>query len=271
VQYGLWRRGLDSKACAARVDRCLSQLGLDHLAERRPERLSGGEKQRVALARALAVEPRVLLLDEPVSALDEQTRDELCQLLRQVQRTTQTTMFHVCHHFDEMLAVADRAAVIFDGRIRQVGPAADILRKPCSAEVARFVQAENVLDAQACVCDGRVVLDCGNGLMLPAPDDASIRNGERVTAVVRPENIRLATERPTPNAVAVDGVVEAIRDRCGLSRATVRVGRGVSLVMAIPTFAIQEQNLRAGDAVRLAIAPENVHVMLRDKKRARSN
>ena len=116
-----------------------------HLAGRLPQRLSGGEKQRVALARAAAIRPRVMLLDEPVSAVDEEARDRLCRQLKELHASTQATTLHVCHNFAEMLAVADRVAVIHQGQIVQAGTPQEVLQRPKNLLVARFVQAGNLL------------------------------------------------------------------------------------------------------------------------------
>lgn len=147
IAFGLRRSGADRRQMQQQVQRLMEELGVAHLAERRPARLSGGEKQRVALARALAVRPQVLLLDEPVSALDESTRDDICRLLRRLNRQLNTTVLHVCHNFGEMMSVADRTAVIIAGRIVQVGTPAEILQRPANLAVAQFVQPGNLLPA----------------------------------------------------------------------------------------------------------------------------
>ena len=147
IAFGLRRAGAARRQLRQQVEQLMEELGLTHLADRRPRGLSGGEKQRVALARALAVRPQVLLLDEPVSALDESTRDDICRLLRKLNRQTGATVLHVCHNFGEMMSVADRAAVIANGRIIQVGTPSEILRRPANLTVAQFVQPGNLLPA----------------------------------------------------------------------------------------------------------------------------
>ncbi|MHC4180187.1 MAG: ABC transporter ATP-binding protein, partial [Planctomycetota bacterium] len=191
ICFGLKKRRLPPAAIRRQVDQLMGRLRLAHLAERFPGKLSGGEKQRVALARALAIRPRVLALDEPVSALDEQTRDDLCRQLKQLQKSTKTTTVHVCHNFVEMLAVADRVGIIEQGRILQVGTPQEVLERPNSTRVARFVQAGNRLSARAEPDGEWVRLACAGGVEFRAPRlDSGCPDGE-VVVMVRPESIRL--------------------------------------------------------------------------------
>ena len=137
--------------------RLAAMLGITPLLERRIAGLSGGERQRVALARALAAEPEALLLDEPVSALDEQTRDEILAQLRQVQRQMHTTTLHVCHNLDEMSRVADRVGILRDGRVIQVAAPEEVRRNPADSGVAGLFRLGTVLRSVA-VADGRIDL-----------------------------------------------------------------------------------------------------------------
>ncbi|RLI11407.1 hypothetical protein DRO33_04125, partial [Candidatus Bathyarchaeota archaeon] len=141
IAYGLKERRVPRREVKKRVEEIADLLGIGHLLHRRPSTLSGGEQQRVALARALAIRPRVLLLDEPLSALDEVTRDETIAELRRIHKETGTTVVHVCHDFDEMLALADRVGVINDGALLQVGTPLEVLWRPADEFVARFMGA----------------------------------------------------------------------------------------------------------------------------------
>jgi len=144
IGFGMRLRRKSRDKIERKVNELAGLLKITHLLGRSPLHLSGGEKQRVALARALAIEPKVLLLDEPLSALDEQTRETLCVELRRVHSELKTTTVHVSHNFEETLAVADRIGIIQDGRVRQVGTAEDVFRRPASEFVARFVRSENI-------------------------------------------------------------------------------------------------------------------------------
>jgi ABC-type Fe3+/spermidine/putrescine transport system ATPase subunit len=133
----------------ATIARYAKLLGIEHLLDRLPARLSGGEKQRVALGRALAIDPEVMLLDEPLSALDVATRERIGDELRRIHDSTGITTVHICHNFDETLRLADRVALVHQGRIVQIGTPDDILRRPNCLFAAGFVRAENTFSGVA--------------------------------------------------------------------------------------------------------------------------
>jgi molybdate/tungstate transport system ATP-binding protein len=246
------------------VEYWMDLVGVTELANRLPRNLSGGEKQRVALARALSVRPRVLLLDEPVSALDEQTRDSLCRQLKELQRSTQTTTLHVCHNFAEMLSVADRVGIIHRGRILQVGTPSEILQSPKNAFVARFVQAGNLFRAQA-ETDGQWLrLKCAGGVELFSPRPSTGTLPAEVECIVRPENIVLSTDRPTnlgtPTAV-IEGVVAHLTDAGPLVRVTVVRGDEIEFLVSLGKKEYNVHHLNPGDHVYVTIAQGDVHIL----------
>ncbi len=140
VTFALRAQGWGRRRAAAKVEPLAEKLGLVPLLGHRPTTLSGGERQKVALARALAFEPKVLCLDEPVSALDGPTRMEVLARLRTLQRDLGVTTVHVCHNLEEARAVADRAGVMVGGRLVQTGPLEDLIRRPATPEVARLLR-----------------------------------------------------------------------------------------------------------------------------------
>ena len=144
IAFGLRRRGLAKEAAAARVDAMLALVRLDGLGGRRPDQLSGGQKQRVALARAIAPNPKILLLDEPMAALDRKLREETQLELMALQRTLGMTFMIVTHDQDEAMVVADRMAVMRDGRIAQVGPPREVYERPADRYVAGFIGETNL-------------------------------------------------------------------------------------------------------------------------------
>ncbi len=268
IGFGLQYGDLPHAARVERVDELIEQLDLAQLADRLPQKLSGGEKQRVALARALAIRPRVLLLDEPVSALDEQTRDYLCRQLKLLQQETQTTTIHVCHNFAEMLAVADRVGILYEGRILQVGTPREILERPNSRLVAQFVRSGNLLPARARLDGDRLRLTCSDGIELlgpkPAADlfEAGITEAD-VTVVVRPENIRLATgdtDSP-PEATVLEGTVRYMADLGPMVSVTVACDAEVELLVMLAKKEHGGLNLEVGSHVRPVIAAEDIHVL----------
>lgn len=145
IAFGLRVRGYKNKDIQAKITETAELLDIQRLLRRRIHGLSGGEKQRVALARALVLQPKILLLDEPVCALDEVTRQEVCAQLLEIQRRLGLTTIHVSHNLEEAFTVADRAAILNEGILQQVGPLDELLRKPNSKFVVRFMRREKHL------------------------------------------------------------------------------------------------------------------------------
>lgn len=195
VGYGLKVRGFSAVERRGEVARLLETVGLFELAERRVERLSGGQRQRVALARALAIRPRVLLLDEPLAALDatlrERLRDEIASLLRRFR----ITAIYVTHDQDEAMAIGDRIAVMNRGRIEQLGAPEEIYRRPATAFVAGFVGTMNRVEGQ--VAGGQMPVG-GGALAVAGPDRAA-------TLWFRPESVRVGPAESAPLSGRVVG------------------------------------------------------------------
>lgn len=265
VAFGL-HHPLAARLGAARpqIDELLKLVDIELLARRKPRTLSGGEKQRVALARALAVQPLVLLLDEPVSALDEQMRDTLCRQIKDLQRRTGTTTIHVCHNFAEMLAVADRVGVIQGGRIIQVGTPQEILQRPRNRFVAQFVQAGNVLAGRA-VADGRWLrITCPAGLEFRAERAGAAFVAGVVTFVIRPENIgvvREARAAAPPESTCWPGAVTEVADRGATVKITVASPCGLTVQALLSRKEFLRLSVQPGDQVNLSVAPGDVHVL----------
>lgn len=148
IAFGLRASNTPRTSIDTKVREIAEMLGITHLLTRSTSGLSGGEKQRAALARVLVLQPRVLLLDEPVCALDEATRQNVCSMLRRLQKDLHLTVMHVSHSLEEAFSVADRAAVLNYGRLEQTGSLGVLLRKPTSEFVARFMRCENILEAR---------------------------------------------------------------------------------------------------------------------------
>jgi molybdate/tungstate transport system ATP-binding protein len=148
IAFGLRVRKHAHKDIVTRVTETADLLGIRHLLSRKINGLSGGETQRVALARAMVLQPKILLLDEPVCALDEVTRQEVCAQLFRIQRHLGVTIIHVSHNLEEAFSVADRAAILHDGILQQVGTLEELLRKPDSEFVARFMRCDNIFYGQ---------------------------------------------------------------------------------------------------------------------------
>lgn len=195
VAFGLEARGVRRRARRQRAEELLSLVALDGQGEKRPGELSGGQRQRVAIARALAVEPAVLLLDEPLSALDLKLRQRMRSELRAIQRRVGITFVYITHDQGEALAMSDRVAVMRAGRIEQVASPDRLYREPASPFVATFVGASNVLRGRVrATADGMLVADTEVG-PVRALDPQGLGPGAETMLFVRPERVRIDPDR----------------------------------------------------------------------------
>ncbi|MDB5369823.1 MAG: transporter ATP-binding protein [Roseomonas sp.] len=230
IAYGLKRDGVPRTKRDARVAEILAMVGLDGFGTRMPDRLSGGQRQRVALARALVKRPRLLLLDEPLGALDANLRERTGFELRALQRCTGASFIMVTHDQQEALALADRVAVLEQGRLVQLGSPRAVYERPATRFVAGFLGAANVLDG---VPDGTGGLDCP-GLATTLRAASPLPPGTTACAL-RPE--RIAARAPGPNSGpgtalgpnTASGVVEDVAFRGGNSLLLVRAPGGTLL------------------------------------------
>jgi spermidine/putrescine ABC transporter ATP-binding subunit len=205
VAYGLKVTGVPRAEIGPRVERALAMVRLDGLEDRRPDQLSGGQRQRVALARALVKRPKVLLLDEPLSALDRKLREEMQLELVRLQREVGITFVIVTHDQEEALSMADRIAVMDHGRLLQVAPPLELYESPNCRMVADFIGKMNLFPGRVIDASGGVVrVESGLGEL--RLDRAGIGQGE-VGVAVRPEKIRLCHEPPQDGLIAVRGRV----------------------------------------------------------------
>jgi ABC-type Fe3+/spermidine/putrescine transport system ATPase subunit len=225
LAYGLRARRVPKAAMAEKVQALLARLGLTPLAGRFPLNLSGGEKQRIALGRALATDPHVLLLDEPLCALDETMRGDLAAELHRIQRSVRGTFLHVCHSLEEALDVADRIALMKDGALVQVGSKDDLLYRPASLFVARFTRARNFLQGNAEAGPHGSLVRIHGGPILRS----SVSVDGQVDVSLRPETIKLAVrDSSSVNANLIEGTI--VRCTPKLSHREVEVDAGVRLV-----------------------------------------
>ena len=193
IAYGLAARGVAREEQTARVKEMLALIKLDHIADRYPKQLSGGQQQRVALARALAVKPNILLLDEPFAALDKNLRLDMQIEIKRIQRLAGTTTVLVTHDQEEALSMADRVAVLNQGRLEQYAPPTEVYDLPNSLFVNTFVGSANTLPGKLIALNGEatVALDIGGEIKTRAPS-VPVATGDRVTVCMRPEHLRLS-------------------------------------------------------------------------------
>ncbi|MFJ8894271.1 ABC transporter ATP-binding protein [Leifsonia sp. NPDC102414] len=255
VEFGLRMRRVATADRRRRAAEALELVGLDHHADRYAHQLSGGQQQRVALARALVTRPRVLLLDEPLSALDAKVRVQLRDEIRRIQTELGITTFFVTHDQEEALAVADRVAVMRAGDIEQIGEPEELYRRPVSAFVAEFVGLTNRVPG---VVAGGELTVFGMRVPLVSPSaDGS------VTVYLRPEDVLFTGEAGTGTGVsALSGVVLTTSFLGALRRTRVRLDDGTELAVQHETRNAPAQGERihlslAGTPVTVGAAPQD--------------
>ncbi|MBX5450482.1 ABC transporter ATP-binding protein [Thermogemmatispora sp.] len=263
VAFGLRLRRLPSAEVRRRCGELLALVGLTDRAHYFPYQLSGGQQQRVALARALAVEPKVLLLDEPLSALDAAVRVTLREEIRRIQQQLGMTVIYVTHDQEEALAISDRVAVMARGRLEQLGTPEEIYRQPRTAFVAGFVGTSNRLTARLeRAAEGSWLADGPAGLRLRVAPQPGLADGTSVLLVVRPEQVTLRQADGEQTAIALaQGEENAFLGRIELrtflgavTRFRVRTEEGLLFTVDLP--GLQAGTLIAGQRVLLSFPPE---------------
>ena len=225
VAFGLEERKLPRREVERRAAAALELVGLADLAERRPSQLSGGQQQRVALARTIALEPKVLLLDEPLSNLDAKLRLQVRRELRDLQRRLGLTAIFVTHDQEEANAVCDRIAVMNEGVVQQVGTPVELYERPANLFVASFLGTANILQG-GIIGSGAERAYCVGKLRLPIPASVSVPSGARM--VFRPQDARIGASGP--DMAAVSGTV-ASREFLGATmRYVIRIGEAEVIV-----------------------------------------
>jgi spermidine/putrescine transport system ATP-binding protein len=260
VAFGLRRKGVDKAEIKRRVTAELERVGLSREANRRPAQLSGGQQQRVALARALVNLPKVLLLDEPLGALDLKLRKGLQVELKRIQRDVGITFVYVTHDQEEALTMSDRIAVMDNGEIEQVDDPEEVYERPATTFVAGFIGVSNLMPG-VIEPGGEVRLD--NGPTVPAPETDGFRPGDRCYAVVRPEKLRITTGDADGDLPSVEGTVESSLYLGTATQIVVDLGGGVRMTVLYPNADESErQRLPGGGArVRLSWDPDHMHLV----------
>jgi ABC-type Fe3+/spermidine/putrescine transport system ATPase subunit len=255
IAFGLRAHGY----AQTNVSEIAKLLGIRHLLARRTEGLSGGEKQRVALARALVLEPKVLLLDEPVCALDEVTRQEVCAQLLVLQRQLGLTTIHVSHNLEEAFSVADQAAILHQGVLQQVGSLDNLLRRPKSEFVARFMRCENIFEARIIGQDASDSNTKANveALELELPG----RHSGKVLFMIRPEDVQVHPNSAPPGRGENTFPATLVRSRdCG-GYVRAELAGPVSLVAHMTHGAFAGLKAKDQPAVLVQVGLQHIHVL----------
>jgi putative spermidine/putrescine transport system ATP-binding protein len=259
VAFGLRMRGMDRGTIARKVADALAQVELVGYEDRRPGQLSGGQQQRVALARAIVIEPRVLLCDEPLGALDKKLRQAMQFELKQLQRKLGLTMVFVTHDQEEALAMSDRIAVMNVGRVEQIGTPSDIYDRPGTRFVADFIGDTNLFRGEAIHDGGKCVLQLDPALSIELT--AEVTETGPLSIALRPEKISLAAP-PAADGHGLDGIVESANFQGGSVLYRVETAGGRRLLAQQPNNGAHAL-FQAGAAVTLRWKPSDI-VILRD-------
>lgn len=257
VAFGLEERKINKQEIVRRVDEALEMVGLLDLAERRPSQLSGGQQQRIALARTIVIQPRVLLLDEPLSNLDANLRVQMRRDIRDLQQKLKLTTIFVTHDQEEANTISDRMAVLHDGVIQQIGVPQALYDDPVNLFVANFLGTANMLSGQISVMGGQTVFRSEGGITFIL-DSAQI--GER-TIVFRPQNVAISVDKVArnKNQARLRGKIRNIEFLGGIVRYAVDVAGDIILV--------EEQHQKGapvhslGTSVDLLIARDQIMVL----------
>jgi molybdopterin-binding protein len=257
---GLKLRGVGRREREQRALHWLQRFGVDGLASRQAGKVSGGEAQRVSLARAFAIDPDLLLLDEPFSGLDEPTRQALLDDLGAVLSETGLAAILVTHDRDEAMQLGDSIAVVLQGRLRQWGPAAEVFSAPVDEEVAAFVGVENIVSGQVAeVRDGLAMVDIG-GVTISAVA-GSIKDGH-VRVCLRPDDIVIQTVSESQGSSARNLLVgKVVEVRVSGVQARLLLDCGFPLVATVSRLSVEDMGLRPGSRVAASFKATSVHLL----------
>ena len=254
VAYGLKQSGTPKSEIAARVAEALDMVQMSKLAERQPRQMSGGQQQRVAVARALVNRPSVLLLDEPLGALDRKLREEMQIELKLLQTRLGITFVFVTHDQEEAMSMSDRIAIMLDGHIEQLGDPETVYEHPASAFVAGFIGRNNFWTGVA--TEDGAIADDGTVFIASRPEE-DVPNGEDTLSAVRPECMVLTSERPTQDHNVVQATVSGISHFGDVLQYVVTAGDRDLIVMSPRT---NPNRPALGDSVWCSWAPEEVYL-----------
>jgi spermidine/putrescine transport system ATP-binding protein len=262
VAFGLRYQKVSKEQVSRRVGEALERVRMTPYAKRRPGQLSGGQQQRVALARALVLNPSVLLLDEPLGALDAKLRKDLQVELKELQRSVGITFIYVTHDQEEALTMSDRLAVMNDGRVEQVGPPELIYSAPETAYVAGFLGSANVLDVDVLGADGSAVACTLGPLRIRCVGEPRTGPGK---IVIRPERISLSPigDQPSDSHNSFNGVVERVVYLGPSTHVVVHLTDGQSLLVSVPNLIGPASTwYPAGSEVALSFPPDAARLLV---------
>ena len=260
IAFGLRMKKVPAAQIRERVDRVVKMTSLEDFTTRKPAQLSGGQRQRVALARAIVCEPKVLLLDEPLSALDAKLRTQMRVELKQLQKKLGITFIFVTHDQEEALTMSDRVAVLNAGRVEQIGTVNEIYYKPATRFVASFIGESNIVEAEILRSEGEFLhcrLEGGLELDVRTPNPPA---HSQILLSLRPEKIRLTRENPGGRN-SFPGTIEMEIFKGAVDDLTISVQGGLQLGAVLTNDGQAESDLHEGERVFARIQPEDIHIV----------
>lgn len=260
IAFGLRMKEVSRDETRDRVESIIDMVALRGFESRKPMQLSGGQRQRVALARAVVNRPKVLLLDEPLSALDAKLRHSMQIELKRLQKQLGITFIFVTHDQEEALTMSDRIAVFNQGRIEQLGSASEIYHRPTTAFVAQFIGQANLIEAKLSqLLDGRAVLKLQGGIELTAACGAGVKAG-RVLVSIRPEKLRVSHARPEGEQVFPAEVTEVLF-KGALEQLELKSGDGLEITAVLTNQTADERDIAAGDQVWCSVHRDDIVIV----------
>lgn len=258
IAFGLKLRKLPKHVVERETTTMMDLLGISHLQDRHPNTLSGGEKQKTAIGRAIVLKPDVLLLDEPLSALDARTKTEMQEELKKIHNEVGITVIHVTHDQSEARMIADRIGVMMDRRIVQVGAISEIFNKPLNEKIADFLGVENVLEGIITrIEEGLAIVDLGD-IEISAVPESKLEVDQRVNVFIRPEAITLSKKAQRTSARnTIKGRINRIRDAGAVQRVKLDCG----LVATTTKQSAEELGLRPHADIYATFKATAVHVV----------
>jgi molybdate/tungstate transport system ATP-binding protein len=257
IEYGIRVKNLDAGERKERTSRLLELISLEHLSGRYPRSLSGGEQQKVAIARALAVKPKLLLLDEPLSSLDPESREKLRDSLKSINQEFKLTMIHVTHDRGEALSLGERLGVMMGGKLKQVGVTRDIFDRPSNEEVAGFMGVDNVFDGYSRIerNNGIAKVDlCGLEI------EAVTKREGKVKVFIKPEDITILKDRGRTSARNLfEGKIQKITDFYPMVKLNVLAKK--EFYALVTKRSVEELNLKPGSRVYISFKASAVVVV----------
>ena len=253
ISFGLKLKKITAKEIKKKIDGISRMLNVRHLFHRFPGTLSGGEKQRIAIARAVVTEPKALLLDEPLSALDAQTREGLRYELKKIHSVTGITIIHVTHNFEEVFSLGDSVAVMNEGKIIQVGNPDDVFRRPNCEFIANFVGVENLFKGRSTVNNGTSDITI-NGIKIVS---TACNSGDSVVSI-RPEDILVSRNKIESSARnSFSGKITDVIDKGAIIKIVADCGIPISAIITRRSF--DDMGLSRGMSAYFTFKASDVH------------